>query len=74
MPEAEVYNQCVLPTMIYGSETWKPTKTMKNKLRRAQKGTERSVLGISLRDRKRASWVREKTKVKDILVEIKEQK
>ena len=31
------------------------------------------MLGISLRDRKRASWVREKTKVNDILVAIKEQ-
>ena len=27
----KVYNQCVLPTMIYGSETWKPTKPMENK-------------------------------------------
>ena len=35
---------------------------------------ERSILGISLRDRKRASWVREKAKVKDIMVANKEQK
>ena len=60
--------------MIYGSETWKPTKTIENKLGSAQRGMERSMLGISLRDRKRASWVREKTKVKNILVAIKEQK
>ena len=60
--------------MTYGSETWKPTKPMENKLRTAQKGMEKSMLGISLRDRKRASWVREKTKVNDILVAIKEQK
>ena len=46
-----VYNQCVLPSMIYGSETWKPTKTMENKLRSAQRGLERSILGISLKDR-----------------------
>ena len=32
------------------------------------------MLGISLRDKKRASWIRENTKVKDILVTIKEQK
>ena len=31
------------------------------------------MLGISLRDRKRAYWVREKTKVNDIFVVIKEQ-
>ena len=34
---------------------------------------ERSRLGIVLRDKKRASWIREKTKFKDILVAIKEQ-
>ena len=46
----KVYNQCVLPTMIYGSETWKPTKPIENKLMIAQRGTERLMLGISLRD------------------------
>ena len=60
--------------MTYGSETWKLPKTMENKLRSAQRGMERSMLEISLRDRKRASWVREKTKVKDLLVAIKEKK
>ena len=33
---------------------------------------ERLMLGISLRDKKRASWIRENTKVKDIFVAIKE--
>ena len=60
--------------MIYGSETWERTKTMENKLESAQKGMEGSMLGISLRDRKRASWMRENTKVKDIVIAIKEQK
>ena len=32
------------------------------------------MLGISLRDKKRASWIRENPKVKDILVVIKDQK
>ena len=40
----KVYNQCVLPTMIYGSETWKPTKPMENKLRSAQRRMEMSML------------------------------
>ena len=47
----KVYNKCVLPTMIYGSETWKPTKPMKNKLRNAHRGMERSMLGTNLRDK-----------------------
>ena len=45
----KVYSQCVLPTMICGFETWKPTKTMDNKLRSAQRGRERSILGINLK-------------------------
>ena len=49
-------------------------KPMENKLRSAQRGMERLMLGISLRDKKRGSWTRENTKVKDILVAIKEQK
>ena len=60
--------------MIYGSETWEPTKPMENKLRSAQRGMERSMLGISLRDKKRSFWIRENTRVTDILVAIKEQK
>ena len=47
---------------------------MENKLRRTQRGMKRSMLGISLRDKKRASWIRENTKFKDLLVAIKEQK
>ena len=38
--------------MIYGSETWKPTKPMENKLRSAQRGMERPMLGKSLETRK----------------------
>ena len=70
----KVYNQCILPAMIYGCETWKLTKVIENKLRSAQRAMERSMLGITLKDRKRASWVRDQTKVKDIIVAIKEQK
>ena len=50
----KVYNQCMLPTMIYESETWKPKKLMENKLKSAQRGMKRSMLGISLRDRKKS--------------------
>ena len=60
--------------MFYRSETWKHTKPMDNKLRSAQRGMERSMLGKSLRDKKRSSWIKENTRVKDILVAIKEKK
>ncbi len=32
---------------------------------------ERKMIGVTLRDKKRAVWVREQTRVNDILVEIK---
>uniref|UniRef100_A0A224YWQ9 Endonuclease-reverse transcriptase n=1 Tax=Rhipicephalus zambeziensis TaxID=60191 RepID=A0A224YWQ9_9ACAR len=35
---------------------------------------ERKMIGVTLRDRKRAEWVREQTGVKDIIVEIKKKK
>ena len=70
----KVYNQCVIPAMTYGSETWKLTKSLENKLVSAQRAMERSVLGITLRDKRRSTWVREQTKVKDIIEVIKEQK
>ena len=46
---------------------------MENKPRSAERRMERSMLGISLRDKKRAFWIRENTKVKDLLAAIKEQ-
>ncbi len=70
----KVYNQCILPVLAHGSETWRLTKELERKLRSAQRGMERRMLGITLRDRKRASWIREHTKVEDILVTIKNKK
>ena len=70
----KVFNQCVLPVMTYGSETWTTTRLLERKLISAQRGMERSMMGISLRDRKRATWIREQTKVEDILKSIKKKK
>ena len=60
--------------MTYGSETWTTTRLLERKLISAQRGMERSMMGISLRDRKRAAWIREQTKVEDILKSIKKKK
>ncbi len=70
----EVYNQCILPVLTYESETWRLTKELQIKLRSAQRGMERRLLGITWRDRKRASWIREHTNVADILMTIKNKK
>ncbi len=70
----KVYNQCILPFLMYGLETLLLTKELERKLRSAQRGMERRMLGITWRDRKRALWIREQTKVEDILMAIKNKK
>ncbi len=70
----KVYNHSILLVLTYGLETWRLTKELGRKLRSAQRGMERRMLSIAWRDRKRASWIREQTKVEDILVTIKNKK
>ncbi len=70
----KVNNQCSLPILTYGAETWRLTKELERKLKTAQRGMERGMLGVTWRDRKRASWIREQTKVEDILMTIKNKK
>ncbi len=70
----KIYNQCNLPVLTYGSETWHLTKEQEQKLKSAQRGMERKMLGITWRGRKRATGIREQTKVEDILMTIKKKK
>ncbi len=72
--ERKVYNQCILQVLTYGAETWRLTKELERKLRSAQRGMEKRMLGITWRGRKRASWIREQTKVEDIPMTIKNKK
>ena len=62
-----VYDQCVLPTLTYGAETWNLTKKLSLKIRTMQRTHERIMLGLTWRDHKTAKWIREKTKVRDVL-------
>jgi len=45
-----------------------------NKLRRARRAMERLMKGVSLRNKKRCIWIREQSKIKDIIELIEEQK
>ncbi len=56
--------------MSYGTETWALTTQTKNKLAAAQTKMERSMLNITYRDRKTSIWVREKTKVTDVIEQV----
>jgi hypothetical protein len=67
----KAYDQCIL---LYGSETWQTTKKQRAKLIITQRAMERTMLKITRRDRMRNTWIREKTKVKDVLSEAAKQK
>ena len=43
-------DQCILPTMTYGCQTWSLNKQMTNKLRTAQRAMERKMLDLKLKD------------------------
>ena len=70
----QVYNSYVLPAMVYGAETWTLTKQAQNKLAAAQTKMERSMLNITYKDRKTNIWVRERTKVIDIIHTVRKMK
>ena len=57
--------------MTYGSETWTLTKPLERKLRSAQRGMERLMLGVTIMDKKNCKWIREQTKVDDIIKTVK---
>ena len=70
----KVFNQCVLSVMTYGSETWTTILGTERKLTSTQRAMERLMLGVRLRDKKKASEIREQTKVEDIIKSIKKKK
>lgn len=69
-----VYNQCIIPTITYGAETWNLTKKLTLKIRSTQRAHERIMLGYKLKDRKRASWIRQQTKLNDLVQATKSAK
>ena len=74
-----MYDQCVIPTMTYGgggygAETWTTTKHLEQKLMTAQRAMERRMLNITIRDKSRNSEIRKQTKVKDVMLKIREAK
>lgn len=68
--KTKVFNQCVLPVMTYGAETWTLTVRLVHKFKVAQRAMERAMLGVSLRDRIRNEVIRQRTKVIDIAYRI----
>ena len=58
------------PRIAFGSETWNRKKQQTLKLRIMQRDHERMIVNITWRNRKTAQWIREKTKVLDIMETI----
>ena len=65
-----MFDSCVLPVLTYGAETLTLTRTFENKLRGTQRAMERCMLGITFRDKVTNQWIRQQTKVVDVMEEI----
>ncbi|TKR73976.1 hypothetical protein L596_021211 [Steinernema carpocapsae] len=61
-----LFNQCILPAMLYGCETWATTKEARKKLAVAQRRMERRMAGVRLIDKRSNAWLRGVTKLKDV--------
>ena len=48
----KVFNECILPVMTYGCETWSLSNTQLEKLVTTQRKMERIMIGVTLKDRK----------------------
>ena len=65
---------CAASYDIHSADTWILTKQAQNKIAAAQTKMERSILNIAYKDRKINVWVREKTKVIDIISNVRQMK
>ena len=70
----QIFNQCIIPVLSYGAETWTTTKKLEKKLRVTERAMERIMVGVTKRDKVKNIDLREKTKVRDIIHEIKTKK
>ena len=68
----QVMDQCVLPTMTYGCQTWSLNKQMTNKQRTAQRAMERKMLDLKLQDKIPYSEIRKRTKIIDVEYTLKQ--
>ena len=70
----QVFDQCVLPSMTYGCQTWSLTKAMGKKLRTAQRAMERKMLKLKIKDKVPYTEIRKRTRVQDIVQFVLKQK
>ena len=63
----KVFNQCALPTMTYGCQTWSLIKVLVKKLETSQRAMERKMFYVKLNDKIRNTIIRQRTKVTNIV-------
>lgn len=66
----KVFDQCILPVLTYGAETLTLTRKTIKKIQITQRAMERSMLGVSLRDRIQNREIRRRTGVADAIERI----
>lgn len=69
-----IFDSCVLPVVLYGSQTWSLTKAQANKVNIWQRAIERSVLKIRKKDKVRCTKIRGQTNFRDANLSIQIQK
>ena len=68
--KAQVFNQCVLPTLTYGSETWPITEEALQDIAICERKMERHMIGVRLADRVNNSELRRRSQVADAVRSI----
>ena len=64
----KVFNQCVLPAMTYGCQTWSLKKALVKKLETSLRAMERRMLHVKLKkDGICKTTIRQRTRVTDIV-------
>ena len=66
----KVFEQCVIPSLTYGCETWPLKIETIQKMRSTQRAMERKIIGVSLLDKINHNIIREQTKFKDVVRHI----
>ena len=69
--ELRGYNAMVIPTMLYGSETWIMMKRYESRLGTTEMAYLRRVEGVSRIDRVRNEDVREAVRQEDVMEKVK---
>ena len=71
--KSKAFNECILPVMTYGSETWS-LNTQLEKVVPTQRKIERIMVRVTLKDRKSTNWIRKQNGVTGIIRNIRESK